>query len=103
VQRTGEVQDTGRAQREAKTISSFFSHKDELRFCFLLSVSLINQPECFFDARGDGGKGVVFRAVRTGEDLHVWRARPGVFGVGDNHVLILTGAEHPWVPVVWIQ
>lgn len=41
--------------------------------------------------------------IRTEEDLHVWRARPGVFGVGDSHGLVLRGAEHPWVPVVQIQ
>lgn len=40
--------------------------------------------------------------IRTEEDLHVWRARPGVFGVGDSHGLVLTGAEHPWVPMVQI-
>lgn len=57
----------------------------------------------FFDARGDGGKGVVCRVVRTEEDLHGWRVRPDVFGVGDSHGLILTGAELPWVPAVWIQ
>ena len=69
----------------------------------MLSVSLIDRREYFFDARVDGGKGVVSRVVRTGEDLHGWRARPGVFGVGDGHGLILTGAEHPWVTLVWIQ
>lgn len=45
----------------------------------------------FFDARQDGGKGVIFR---TGQNLHVWRTKPGVFGVGDTNGRILTGAEH---------
>lgn len=67
----------------------------------MLSVSFIDWPECFFNATQDGGKGVVFR---TGQNLHVWRTKPGVFGVGDNNGLILTSAEHPQsVPVVWIQ
>lgn len=41
--------------------------------------------------------------IRTEEDLHVWRARPGVSGVDANHGLVLMGAEHPWVPMVEIQ
>lgn len=38
--------------------------------------------------------------IRTKEDLHVWRAKPGVFGVGDSHGLVLMPAEHPWAPMV---
>lgn len=66
----------------------------------MLSVSFIDWPECFFDARQDGGKGVIFR---TGEDLHVWRTKPAVFGVSDNNGLILMVLSILSVPVVWIQ
>lgn len=53
-----------------------------------------------FVMRGEVWERGYTRVIRPEEDLHVWRAKPGVFGVGDNHGLVLMGAEHPWVPTV---